>query len=205
MEWIFSPFAAERKVHGMLVRCRVPMFEKFSVPFEFGADWLTPFDGKLVRLHFNPRNPKCAAKIVLLENCPGGNGLLRRSGDTLGDAKLIGETAAHVRFILDWADDDQRAGYLARQRVANFVRRETRGIGVGGRVEYSKSERRDGLGEITTIEREGQRPEPVEDEQTQVERRLAQNLSTDPAEATTRRAAKRMTLQEWAMADAFEP
>jgi hypothetical protein len=148
MEWMFSPYAAERKVKGMMVSCRVPMFENFSVPFDFGADWLPEFAGKKVRLHFNPRQPKCAAKVVLLENSGP-----RKAGDILGDAQLIGETAGHIRYILNWGDDDQRAGYLQRQRVGNFVRRETRGIGLGGRVEYSQSEERDGLAKVSQLEK----------------------------------------------------
>ena len=151
MEWMFSPFAAERTVKGMMVSCRVPMFENFSVPFDFGADWLPQYAGKKVRLHFNPRQPKCSAKVVLLENANGQCGT--HPGDILGDAELIGETAGHIRYILNWGDDDQRAGYLQRQRVGNFIRRETRGIGTGGRVEYSKSEERDDLANISQIEK----------------------------------------------------
>lgn len=145
MGWIFSPFSVERSVRGMTVRCRVPMFEDFSVPFDFGADWLPKYNGQKVRLHFNPRQPKCVAKVVLVA-----------TGAVLGNAQLIGETAGHIRYILDWATDDQRAGYLQRQRVAHFVRRETRAIGAHGRVEYSSSEERDGLGSVITLERVGQ-------------------------------------------------
>ena len=148
MEWMFSPFAAERTVKGMMVSCRVPMFENFSVPFDFGADWMPEFAGKKVRLHFNPRQPKCRAKVVLLENSG-----TRKAGDILGDAELIGETAGHIRYILNWGDDNQRAGYLQRQRVGNFIRRETRGIGTGGRVEYSKSEERDGIAKVSQLEK----------------------------------------------------
>ncbi len=154
MQWIFSPFAAERKVHRMIVRCRVPMFEDFSVPFEFNADWLPEFDGKLVRMHFDPRQPKCTAKIVLLENCGP-----HRAGTVLGDAAMIGETSGHIRFILGWAADNQQAGYQARQRTAGFVRRVTRGVGLNGRAEYSKDEQRDGLGTSRSMETETQSPE----------------------------------------------
>jgi len=162
-DWIFSPFAAERAVKGMMVSCRVPMFENFSVPFDFGADWLPQYHGQKVRLHFNPRQPKCTAKVVLLA-----------TGEVLGDAQLVGETAQHIRFILDWGDDDQRAGYLQRQRVGNFIRRETRGIGAAGRVEYSKSEARDGLERVGIVEK---RPSTAESEETPAARRLAQNFA----------------------------
>lgn len=141
MDWIFSPFATEIQVRNMVVRCRVPMFEDFSVPFEFNAPWLPLHNGKKVRIHFNPRQPKCTAKVVLLENSG-----THRAGDILGDAQLIGETTGYIRLIMGWADDDQRAGYVARQRTANYLRRISRGIGAGGRVVYATDEQRDGIG-----------------------------------------------------------
>jgi len=154
MDWIFAPFAAERLVRGMQITVRVPMFEDFSVPFDFGADWMPHYNRKKIRIHFNPRQPKCIAKVVLLENAVSPGGQAQSAGTILGDAQLIGETGSYIRYIMEWADDNQRAGYLQRQRVANFVRRETRGIGAGGRVEYSKSEERDGLSTVTTISKE---------------------------------------------------
>jgi hypothetical protein len=153
MDWMFSPYAAERTIRGMLVSCRVPMFENFSIPFDFGADWMPEYRGKKVRLHFNPRQPKCSAKVVLLENAAGRDGRHLGPGAILGDAQLIGETAGHIRYILNWGDDNQRAGYLQRQRVGNFIRRETRGIGAAGRVEYSRSEERDGLATSHALEK----------------------------------------------------
>lgn len=158
MDWIFHPYSVARTVRGMLVTCRVPMFENFSVPFEFGADWLPHYNAKKVRLHFNPREPKCLAKVVLLENATSPAGRAQTPETVLGDAKLISETAGHIRYLLDWATDDQRAGYLQRQRVAAFVRRETRAVGPAGRVEYSKSEERT-IDTTTTIQRGGDRPD----------------------------------------------
>jgi hypothetical protein len=181
MDWMFAPFAVERVVRGMMVTCRVPMFEGFGVPFDFGADWLPQFSGAKVRLHFNPRQPQCTAKIVLLENCNG-----RKAGDVLGDAQLIGETAQQIRYIMEWGDDDQRAGFIAKQKAAHFVRRETRGVGAGGRVEYSRSEERDGLTQIGIVERVSTTPDPVQDEQTHRKNRLAQNLESTELRETNR-------------------
>jgi hypothetical protein len=176
MEWIFSPYSVERNVRGMVVSCRVPMFENFSVPFEFSADWLPRHNGRKVRLHFNPNQPKCVAKVVLLEN--SGE---HKAGEVLGTAQQVGETASHIRYILNWGDDDQRAGYLQRQRVGNFVRRETRGIGAAGRVEYSKSEQRDGMGTVGIVQRGGvTQPEP-ETAEAKTVRRLHDNMSSDAA------------------------
>jgi hypothetical protein len=188
MGWMFAPYTAERKVHGMMVSVSVPMFEDFSVPFNFFADWLPMYNGKKVRLHFNPSEPHCVAKVVLLEN--SGE---HKAGEVLGDAQLIGETAEHIRFILNWGDDDQRAGYLARQKTGAWVRRETRGIGAGGRVEFSKSEERDGVSQVGIIELDAPREQP-QDEKSKSQRRLAQNLSV--VETTAQRAERSAEIQE---------
>lgn len=149
MDWIFSPYAVERKVRSMMVRCRVPMFEDFSVPFEFNADWMPMFTGRSVRIHFDPRTPRCTAKVVLLESFG-----THKAGEILGDAQLIGETSGHIRFIMGYGIDDQRGGYLARQRTANYMRRVTRGVGLGGRAEYTKDEQRDGIASVQTFEKD---------------------------------------------------
>jgi hypothetical protein len=175
MEWIFSPFAAERKVRGMMVCCRVPIFENFSVPFEFNAEWMPLYNGKLVRIHFNPREPNCVGKVVLLENTGE-----RKAGDVLGDVYQIGETAGHIRMIMNWADEDQQAGFIAKQRTAHFMWRETRAVGAGGRGGYSKSEQRDGLGRVGKIERGGAvQQKPADDDKTRSLQRLARNMGTE--------------------------
>jgi hypothetical protein len=107
---------------------------------------------------------------------------------------LIGETAGHIRFILNRADDDQRAGYLARQKTGNFVRRETRGIGTGGRVEFSKSEQRDGISQVGIIERDAPREQP-EDEKSKSQRRLVQNLSMETTAQRAERTAEILNLE----------
>lgn len=167
LAWIFAPWSVERTVRGMLVRCRVPMFEDFSVPYEFSAEWLPLHSGRRVRLHFDPRQPRCTAKCVLLE----AHGDFK-AGQVLGDVELIGETAAHIRLMMGWARDDQRAGYIARQRAANFMRRETRGVGLGGRVTWSQSEERDGLGTVTSIQTQSppSRPDPQPSTPSRAER-----------------------------------
>jgi hypothetical protein len=197
MDWILSPYAVERKVRGCLVKCRVPLFENFSVPFEFNAPWMPLHSGKLVRIHFNPREPRCVAKVVLLEN--SGE---RKPGDILGDAQLISETAAHIRFILSWGNDNQQAGFIAKQQTADFMRRETRGVGAGGRIEYSQSEQRDGTGQIGIIERVGAALEkPADDKKTFSRKRLERHMGTEsPAlESSTRPPA---TMQGRAESDA---
>ena len=149
MAWVFSPFVVDRKILGTMVRCSVPWFENFSVPFEFSAPWMAEHRGKLVRVHFDPNDPKCRAKIVLLEDSG-----TYRTGDVLGDAYLVGETGGHIRMLTGFAQSEQRAGLLNRQATARFMHRISHGVGAVGRVKYSDEERRDGLGSVTRIERD---------------------------------------------------
>jgi len=202
MDWIFSPFAVERTVRGMMVSCKVPMFEDFSVPFEFSAAWLPMHDGKKVRMHFDPRKPQCVAKVVLLQASDS-----HTAGEVLGDAQLIGETSQYIRFMLDQGDPNQRAGYIARQKAANFMRRETRGIGAGGRVEYFKSEERDGISQVTTIQRDGTGKEVLRDGKEASTSRLMQRLLEETAddiayerdvdERATRRASQKADIEKF--------
>lgn len=182
-DWIFSPFTAERKIRGALVGCRVPMFEDFSVPFEFSGDCLPAHNGMRVRLHFNPHAPNCVATAVLLQDSGG-----RQAGDVLGGLQLVSETAQHFRRILGWGDDDQRAGLVASQQVANWARRETRGLGTDGRVQYAKSEERDGLGEVRSIHRGGSAGARPSSEIERSANRLAQSLATPSPDRAARRA-----------------
>ena len=193
MGWIFAPFAVERVVNKMIVKCRVPMFEDFSVPFEFNAPWMPLYDGKRVRIHFNPREPKCTAKVILLENCGTA-----KAGDILGDAPLIGETSGHIRLVMSWADDNQRAGYIARQKTNNFMRRMSRGIGANGRVTYASDEQRDGIAGVAKVESlrtaTTTNLEPVAETNSAAPRTPAQPLS-DRAERDAQRAVRRAELE----------
>ena len=190
MGWIFAPFAVERVVNKMIVKCRVPMFEDFSVPFEFNAPWMPLYDGKRVRIHFNPREPKCTAKVILLDNCGTA-----KAGDILGDAQLIGETSGHIRLVMSWADDNQRAGYVARQKTNNFMRRMSRGIGANGRVTYASDEQRDGIAGVAKVEQvapAGHQSEKTENNQSEESRLVAVRQDRDAVRAARRAELERL-------------
>ncbi len=188
MDWMFAPFSFERTVRGVLVGGKVPMFEDFSVPFDFTRPDLHLYDGAKVRCHFDPRDPQCTATLVLLDNCNG-----RKAGEVIGPARLVNETAGYLRLALGWAEDDAQAGRLARQKSAAFVRRESRAIGAGGRTLYTSSEQHDGLATTTKIERtaprsaehcsapvsarlDTQTPDPIRQTQDLDAERRAENL-----------------------------
>jgi hypothetical protein len=159
MDWIFSPFSIERKVIGSMVKCRVPMFESWSVPFYFSAPWMPMHNRRRVRIHFDPHSPNCRAKVILLE--PSGS---CNAGTILGYAEQTGETAAWIRSVMDLANDDPRAGYVMRQKMNGFVSRHVRAVGDFSRVQFSTDERRDGLGSLVKVERPAPVPEmPAEE------------------------------------------
>lgn len=145
--WLFSPIVKTNRVKGMLVGCRVPMFEGVSVPFDFSAPWLPQFDGALVTYYFDPAAPKCHATVVLAENWRN-----HKKGEVLGQASQIGEHASYVRLVMGWGDDPANAGRKARQQAAAAMRREVRAVIPRGKAGAADSEERDGLGLTTKVE-----------------------------------------------------
>jgi hypothetical protein len=154
--WLFSTYVREWTVKGMLVGGRVPLFEDLSVPFDFTAPWLADYDGARVRCHFDPTAPRCHAMLVLLDRRGG-----RRSGEVLGLAQQINEVTGYARMVLGWGDDPAEAGRLARQQAAAGLRRETRSVGLPGRQTFASSEERDGVNQVSRIERESAKAGPV--------------------------------------------
>lgn len=149
-EWMFSPFVREWKVKGMLVGGKVPMFEGISVPFDFSAPWLTQFHGAKVKCHFDPRDPKCAAMVVLAERFNH-----QPAGTVLGLASQVNQTAGYVRLVMGWGDDPATAGLKARQQAASQMRREVRAVlPRGARGGVAESEVRD-VNTVTKVERGG--------------------------------------------------
>lgn len=146
MEWLFAPFAVERKVAGMLVRTRVPLFEGLSVPFDFAAPFLTNFHRARVKIHFDPSEPRCFATVVLAQDWG-----THKAGEVLGVAQQINEVASYARFVMSWGDDDRTAGLKQRQQAAAALRREVRAVMPNGR-NAAVSEERDGIALKTTIE-----------------------------------------------------
>lgn len=151
-EWIFSPFVREWTVRGMLVGGKVPLFEELSVPFDFSAPWLSQFHGHRVRLHFDPSEPRCAAKVVLLENCG-----TRRAGDVLGDALMINEVAGYARLVMGWGDDPTSLGRKLKQQAASAMRREVRAVLPRNGPSTGESEMRDGLGNKAVVTHDGEK------------------------------------------------
>jgi hypothetical protein len=154
-QWIFSPFAREWKVKGCSVGGMVPLFPGFSVPIRFSAAKLLEFHGAIVRAHFDPGEPQCAATICLTQ--PWGN---HRKGEVICVAAQTDETAAYARSSLGWGNDDPKTGLTQVRAAHSSLRREVRSI-VGVRqpaAPVSESIERDGTGGLASVHRGIERP-----------------------------------------------
>ncbi len=148
-EWIFSPVVKTWTVKGMLAGGSVELFEGYSVPFSFTADWLHEFHGALVKLYFDPHEPRCVATVVLAQNHRD-----RQAGEVLGTAKQINAIAADVRHWFGLAEQNPfDDGRKARQHAAGAMRRAERAIMPNGREAGISDEWRDGLGGQVVIGR----------------------------------------------------
>jgi hypothetical protein len=193
LEWLFAPFAVERKVAGMLVRTRVPLFEGLSVPFDFAADWLTHFHRARVKVHFDPSEPRCFATIVLAEDWG-----THKAGEVLGVAQQINEVASYARFVMSWGDDDRTAGLKQRQQAAAALRREVRAIMPNGRTGAAVSEERDGIAAVAKIEtgEHHAKPQSHEEEPSEL------SASAPSRETTPTREERARELAEFEKANA---
>lgn len=142
MEWAFCPFVKDWMVRGTIAKGSVNLFEDISPEFAFTAPFLWKWHGCRVRLYFDPRDPKCFATVVALEEKHG-----HKIGDILGHAEQTNETAGYIRTILGWGNDPTTAGLKARQRNAAGMVRELRGVIPSGRG-LRTIEARDGISNI---------------------------------------------------------
>jgi hypothetical protein len=145
-EFLFAPCVREWIVQGARVGGAVRMIEGagpagWSVQFDFGAEFLLPFDGCKVKAYFDPcAAVECAATIVLAENVRN-----HRIGEVLGVAPQINEVARYARRALGYFEDPDR-GLEHRIKTAAALRREVRSILPNGKTQAASSEARDGLG-----------------------------------------------------------
>lgn len=152
--FMFAPVVMERKVNGMMIGGRVPVFEDLSVPFDFTAPWLCEFHGARLRLHFDPSAPNCLAVPVLMEAWGS-----HKAGEVLGQLTQINEITGYIRTVLGWGDDAATAGLKAKQQAAAALRREVRTILPKGGSGYAESVEHDGVSRTSKVESSGEAKE----------------------------------------------
>jgi hypothetical protein len=146
---MFCPFVKQWTVKGIIVGGKVPLFEDFSVPFDFSAPWLFKYDGAKVKAYFDPADPRCSAKLVLAEP------FNHQPADTVlgpGSATLVSTHSGYVRLVMGWGDDPESLGRKNRQQAAASMRREVRAVMPRGQTGAAVSEERDGIASTVKIE-----------------------------------------------------
>ena len=147
MAFLFAPYVREWTVAKATVGGKLPLLEDFDVPFYFSSEELWRWNGRKVRLYFDPAAEQCTATIVSLEDYHGF-----RKGEVICRAELVGDLPHFARASFGWSEE-KAAGYSQIMRLARAAcRREVRALSEGGQVKASASEARDGQGNVTRIE-----------------------------------------------------
>jgi hypothetical protein len=146
-DFLFLPYMKEWTVRGYDCGGRVPIFEDFSVPFNFSAPFIGPFQGARVRVYFDPTEARCQGTVVLV-NAFGTH----KAGEILGVAPQTNEVAGYARMVMGWGEDPSDLGRKVRQQNAAAMRREVRTIEGGGKNGHGSTEVRDGLLNKAVIE-----------------------------------------------------
>lgn len=151
-DWLFAPCQRAWTVQGAQVGGSVNIMPGFSIQFDFGAEFLLPFDGCKVKAYFDPTGcGPCGstATIVLAQDVRD-----RREGEVLGVAPQINKVARYARRALGYGDDAD-LGLQHRQKAASALRREVRTTLPDGKPAVQSSEAGDGLGNNLKVERGG--------------------------------------------------
>jgi hypothetical protein len=148
LDWLAAPFVRRWKVSGNVVGGAVRLFDSYSAPFQFSAEWLPQFHGAYVNCHFDPTVPRCSAVVSLAEDWRD-----RKAGELLGTVQLVNECASFARLVMQWGDDDRGLGRKIRAKAQGAMRREVRTIGADGTFRSGTSEIRDGQGNSAKVER----------------------------------------------------
>ena len=136
-EWMFSPYCLDRKLNNGF-NAKLPLFEDFSVPFCFAADWMPRYHGARARCYFDPYGDRFGT-VVLAESWYG-----EKSGTVLGIAKQTNDIGEYARLMLGVGHGPDDSGRVIRQRQASAMRSDRRAIAGGGKEERRVTER-DGI------------------------------------------------------------
>ena len=140
--WMFSPYCLERTINNGF-NAKLPLFEEFSVPFCFAAEWMPNYHGARAKCYFDPYGDRFGT-VVLAEPWYG-----QKAGTVLGLAKQTNDIGEYARLMLGCGFGPDDSGRVIRQRQAAAMRSDRRAIagdGRGARV----IEERDGISTATT-------------------------------------------------------
>lgn len=143
--WMFAPRVTEPlTVRGFRVETTVQLFDGYSVKFSFGADWLSEFSGRQVKLFFNPFAQEVTATAVLCSALGA-----HRAGEVLGTLEQIDRHARFSRRALGYGADPD-IGARAAATHAQALRRHVAAVRPDGRPGVQHHEIRNGEGTVAT-------------------------------------------------------
>lgn len=148
MSFLFAPYVREWTVSKGSVGGKLPLLDDYDVPFYFAHEELWRWNGRKVRLYFDPAAAECAATIVSLGDFHGF-----RKGEVICKAELAGDLPHFARASFGWSEEAAGPINAALKLARAACRREVRALTEGGQVKASVSEARDGGGNVVRVER----------------------------------------------------
>jgi len=146
MEFLFAPYVRKWTVAKGTVGGKLPLLDDFSVPFYFSHEELWRWNGREVRVYFDPAAEQCTATIVSLSDYHGF-----RAGEVICRAELVGDLTHFARASMGWSEVEAGRYNQALRLGRAACRREVRALGPDGQVKASVSEARDGQGSVARV------------------------------------------------------
>jgi len=150
LEYLCAPLVREWTVRGATVGGKVSLFSDSSVPYYFEHEVLWRWNGRLVRLYFDPLAQDCSATIVCV-NTFGDH----KPGDVICRATILDTgLPAYARAQLGLGQHTAPDAGGVRKSALAALRRELRTYSPTGRVTHSVSDLRDGRGRAARVRTE---------------------------------------------------
>ena len=146
LEYLFSPYVKEWTVAKGTVGGKVQILEDYSAPFYFVHDDLWRWNGRKVRIYFDPVASPCRATIASLEEFHG-----YRKDEIICTAELIGDLPHFCRAAVGWSDIEYKKDPAWRKAALSALRRDLRALDGRGEIKSVISEQRDGDGGYSRI------------------------------------------------------
>jgi hypothetical protein len=157
MDFLFAPWVKEWTVAKGTVGNMVRLLPDLETPCYFTHEELWRWNGRKVRVYFDPTQERVMATIVSLQDYAG-----YKSGDIICRAELFGALPHHARACAGWTSGPCAKTHASHRGPLSAVRREVRALAPNGQVKAASSEVRDGAGNGLKAEVGAAQPRGVE-------------------------------------------
>jgi len=152
LTFLFAPYVREWTVAKGSVGGQLPLLDdgpNGKVPFYFASEDLYLWNGKKVRLYFDPAAEQCQATIVSLGTYHGF-----RPGEVICRAELVDGLPHHARACFGWGEEQTQRANQSIKFARAACMRQVRTLTQGGQVTASVSEARDGGGNVVRVSKD---------------------------------------------------